>query len=270
MAPVVPGNDCGTDLKRRRALAEFLRSRREHLNPQRLGMVTHGRRRTPGLRREEVASRAGVGVAWYTWLEQSRDIRPSRDALLFIADALELTSVESELLLLLGAPSPEMPKLPATADVPEATRALLRHLEPLPAFVLNARRDILAWNDATERIYAISGRPPEARNSMMILFLEPLSRVRLADWESLAGAAVAAFRRSAAPFIGHPAFDALLARLRTNCDFVRLWDCHHVDVRHNGFKEIRGGAQGTLRLVHQAFTVTDRQDLTLVVYSPAT
>src|SRR5947199_5879920 len=139
---VQPGTGMGTDAVRRGELAAFLRSRRERITPDQVGLPPGGRRRTPGLRREEVAQLAGVGVTWYTWLEQGRDIHASEQVLDAIANTLRLDPNErSHLFTLAGLP--EAPGLRECRAVPEPVHVMLRQLEPFPACVQNARTDIL-------------------------------------------------------------------------------------------------------------------------------
>src|SRR5436190_20684268 len=143
MADTVPGKD----MVRRRELADFLRSRRERISPELVGLPAGGRRRTPGLRREEVAQLAGVGVTWYTWLEQGRPIRPSESVLGAIATALRLDPSErAHLLTLAGIAPPDHLAVRQPPPADPGTERVLAALEPYPAIVVAARHSYIAWN----------------------------------------------------------------------------------------------------------------------------
>ena len=140
------------DTKRRAELADFLRTRRARLHPERFGLSTFGRRRTPGLRREEVAQLAGVGVSWYTWLEQGRPITVSTQVLDSLSRALRLDAAEHTHLFVLARGELPAPPLPATDNVEPPVWQILDALGVLPAYVANARWDVVAWNAAACRV----------------------------------------------------------------------------------------------------------------------
>jgi transcriptional regulator with XRE-family HTH domain len=257
------------DAARRAALGAFLRAHRERLEPARLGLRVGRRRRTPGLRREEVAQRAGVGVAWYTWLEQGRDIRPSREALAFIADALELGPDAREHLFTLAGHVPSEPPDLAAVRVPPSLRPILDALDPNPAYVNDLRWNVLAWNRAADTVFGFSSLPDDERNSLLFMFARRRSRTRIVGWERVAASMVATFRMNVGPYVGDPAVEALLERLRASDDFVRLWNRQDVSVRRIGRKTVRHPQLGDLVFDHQAFQVIDAPALRLVVYTPA-
>ena len=183
---------------RRHELADFLRSRRERISPDQVGLPVGGRRRTPGLRREEVAQLAGVGVTWYTWLEQGRDIRASDQVLGAIANTLQLDPHErAHLFILAGQPEPEVEKECRT--ITPAIHQMLGQLEPLPALVVNTRLDILAYNRAYDRMVGGLARFDfEDRNSLWLAFTDPAWRARIVDWRPAAQRLVAQFRAAMA------------------------------------------------------------------------
>jgi transcriptional regulator with XRE-family HTH domain len=257
------------DAARRAALGAFLRAHRERLEPATLGLRVRGRRRTPGLRREEVAQRAGVGVAWYTWLEQGRDIHPSREALAFIADALELGPEAREHLFTLAGHAASEPLDLASVRVPPAIRPVLDALDPNPAYVNDLRWNVLAWNRAADTVFGFSSLPDDERNSLLSMFARRSSRARIVGWDRVAASMVATFRMNVGPYMGDPAVEALLERLRASDDFVRLWDRQDVSVRRVGRKTVRHPQLGDLVFYHQAFQVIDAPALRLVVYTPA-
>jgi transcriptional regulator with XRE-family HTH domain len=257
------------DAARRAALGAFLRAHREQLEPAKLGLRVRGRRRTPGLRREEVAQRAGVGVAWYTWLEQGRDIHPSREALAFIADALSLEPDAREHLFTLAGQSASEPLDLASIRVPPTLRPVLDALDPNPAYVNDLRWNVLAWNRAADTVFGFSLLPDDERNSMLFMFARSSARARILHWERVAATMVATFRMSVGPYMGDPTVEALLERLRASDDFVRLWNRQHVRARRTGRKTFRHPKLGDLVFDHQAFQVIDAPALRLVVYTPA-
>src|SRR5271167_3990954 len=163
--------------RRREELADFLRTRRASLKPEDVGLPGGGRRRTPGLRREEVAQLAGVGATWYTWLEQGRDVRASLDVLEAVARALRLTPAERTHLVLLGR-GEEAPPCKAPAEqVSPTVRHLVENLGPGPAYAMGRRWDYLAWNRAFEVVFGWQpGEDPLSRNAVWLMFMDPVRR----------------------------------------------------------------------------------------------
>ncbi|MFB1480545.1 helix-turn-helix transcriptional regulator [Corallococcus sp. RDP092CA] len=212
-------------------LARFLRSRRERLRPEDVGLASGPRRRTPGLRREELARLADVGVSWYTWLEQGRDIHVSEPLLERLAVALRLTPTERLHLFSLahGRPAPQPVRAPES--VSDALQRLL-DAHPFPALVSTRRWDILAWNAPATVLYADLGLPasaPEARNGLWALFMNPDRRARMPSWEEAVRRAVAGFRLDAARAADRSGFDALVEQLQAaSPEFARLWREHDV------------------------------------------
>jgi transcriptional regulator with XRE-family HTH domain len=189
------------DAGRRSELADFLRRRREAISPAQVGLPPGGRRRTPGLRREEVAQLAGVGVTWYTWLEQARDIRVSENVLDALTRALLLDSHErAHLFNLAGAPSAAAAIESDTLD--PAVVLLLERIGSYPAAVLNARYDILAYNPAYAALIGdLAALPFDQRNMLWLMFTSARTRALLVEWEHATRRCVAQFRAAHADHI---------------------------------------------------------------------
>lgn len=254
---------------RRHTLADFLRSRRERISPHQVGLPVGGRRRTPGLRREEVAQLAGVGVTWYTWLEQGRDIRASDQVLTAIANTLQLDPYErAHLFTLAGAPEPPVQK--ECRAISPAIQLMLRQLEPLPAMVANARMDILAYNRSYDRMVGgLDHLPFEERNSLLLAFTNPNWRARLVDWDSAAPRIVAQFRASMATHVAEPSWKCLVKRLREESpEFVAIWDQHEVKAPENLTKRYHNAEVGELELDYTHLWFGPRSEMRLTTYTP--
>ena len=206
-------------------------------SPRTSGCPNGGRRRTPGLRREEVAQLAGVGTTWYTWLEQGRDVRASLDVLEALARALRLTPAERGHLILLGR-GEQAPACPPPAERVSATlRRLVENLGPSPAFILGRRWDYLAWNRAAGVVFGWDPEldPRPSRNHIWLTFMDPARRELMPDWERSARRLVAKFRADSARHIGDPgvrAADRLAAA--SSPEFARWWERHEVAQRRRG------------------------------------
>jgi hypothetical protein len=222
----------------RHELAEFLRSRRARLLPQDVGLVSGGRRRTPGLRREEVAALACVSPTWYTWLEQGRDVRASHEVLASIGNVLRLSEMERAHLHLLARNEP----LPVKQSTTDGLLALLQGLDG-PAYVRDHAWDLLGWNVAAARLFDDFGRVNgEAPNLLRYLFLDPAAKQVFVDWPEVAERSVAQFRRHAACSVDTQATAQLVDSLGSrSSEFRRFWDAFTV----------RPFFVGTCRLRHQ-------------------
>ncbi|GAA2106774.1 helix-turn-helix transcriptional regulator [Kitasatospora saccharophila] len=218
--------------QRRQELAAFLRSRRERRTPEAAGLPGTGRRRTPGLRREELAALAGVSASWYTWLEQGRRIRVSRQVLAGLSGALGLDQVEHAHLFRLAdeVPPGAQPGAPdGAADRLSANyRLLLDQLDPNPAFMTGPRFDVLAWNLGQQALFGgFDQVAPADRNMLWLMFMSPELRAVHEDWEQEAAHAVALFRSQAGDRLLRPEYAALVARLReASPEFRALWERH--------------------------------------------
>jgi transcriptional regulator with XRE-family HTH domain len=257
------------EAQRRSALAEFLRGRRAGLAPATVGLPAGVRRRTPGLRREEVAQLANIGTAWYTALEQGRDVRPSLGVLESLADALRLTADERRhLFLLAGHVLPVQPSAEAETASP-AVRRLLDDLDPDPACVLGRCWDYLYWNRAAAAVFALTDAPPPyPRNFVWRLFVD--ARARRPGWEEVARTVLAQFRAASARYPGDPRFAALIGDLeRASPEFRAWWPRHDVQGNLDCRKEILHPLMGHLVLDRTTLQLPAAPDLTLMVYTPA-
>jgi transcriptional regulator with XRE-family HTH domain len=207
-------------LSRRRELAEFLRSRRAKVSPAEVGLPDAGLRRTPGLRREEVAMLAGVGVTWYTWLEQGREINPSDEVLASIARTLRLSSSETDHVSKLAR---EQPPASSPVEVPAVLKRLVESQSPAPAMLMDARWDLLAWNRDFEAIFEFDGTATEERNAAWLMFAWPRVREVLEDWPTHARRVLGAFRAASADLLADTRFLTVLERLRAEHPEVRAW-----------------------------------------------
>ncbi|GAA2227635.1 MULTISPECIES: helix-turn-helix transcriptional regulator [Kitasatospora] len=254
---------------RRSELATFLRSRRERISPEQVGLPLTGRRRTPGLRREEVAQLAAVGVTWYTWLEQGRDIQVSAQVLDSVARALQLDRSErAHLFVLAGSEDPA-----PVQDCPTITpsvRAVLEQLEPMPAVVLNSRYDILAYNRAyTWLVGDLDEMPFEDRNLLWLVFSDSSFASVLVDVQGARESVTARFRAAMAEHSSEPVWKNLLQRLRrTFPEFEELWERHEVAAQTNGLKRFLLPDVGLVRFEYTNLWLGPRPSTRLVAYTP--
>jgi transcriptional regulator with XRE-family HTH domain len=255
---------------RRREAGVFLRSRRERLTPTEVGLPNGFRRRTPGLRREEVAMLAGVGTTWYTWLEQGRDVRPSPEVLAALADVLQLGPAERRHLFILNdRPAPQArPGAPEQIDAP--LRRMLDSLTGQPALVLGRRWDILAWNRAADAVYGPYARlAGDERNMLHLVFADPDHRRLLVDWEAVAKSAIAMFRGDCARYAGDADFERLAAHLtRLSPEFAAWWPLREVAEPLAGRKRLDHPAAGRMEFEYSSFSVGDQPDMKLIVFTP--
>ena len=248
-------------------VASLLRSRRERLQPGDVGLPAGVRRRTRGLRREEVAQLASVSPTYYTFLEQGRDIRPSRQILDALADALRMSAAERGLLHQLVHGTPQAACGPER--LPAGLAALVDRLDPLPAYVKGRRWDILAANRAARELWTDwPARPVAERNIVWWTFLDPAARSVLADWATEAPELLARYRGAAARYAGDPAFESLTGELLAASPEARAW-WPRFDVAPigSGTKRIRHAELGDLTFRHVVLQLADDPELKLVSYS---
>ncbi len=254
-------------------LGTYLRDRRTRLDPAALGFPAE-RRRTLGLRREEVAQRANISPTWYTWLEQGRGGAPSGDVLDRIARALMLTDVEREHLFLLGLGRLPEARYRKNDGVTPRLQRVLDALDPCPALIRTAIWDVVAWNRAaTVMLIDYGSLPPDQRNILRFIFLDPGARRAQYDWESVARFALGAFRVDAARAGAAAEVESLVEELcRLSPQFRAMWRENDVRgaVHGEAVKHIRHPALGPLAFEYSAFAVDGRPDLAMVVYNPAT
>jgi transcriptional regulator with XRE-family HTH domain len=252
-------------------LGTYLKDRRAKLDPEAFGF-TSKRRRTPGLRREEVAQRANISPTWYTWLEQGRGGAPSANVLERIVGALMLTDVEREHVFLLGLGRPPEVRYRKDQGVTPRLQRVLDALEPCPALIRTAIWNVVAWNGAaTVMLTDYGALPPEQRNILRIIFLDPKMRAAQYDWESVARFVVGAFRVDAARAGAAAEVEPLVDELsQLSPEFKAMWQDN--DVRSHGevVKHIRHAVLGPLAFEYSAFAVDGRPDLSMVIYNPTT
>jgi transcriptional regulator with XRE-family HTH domain len=264
------GHHNGNGERRRSELADFLRKRRAALQPEEVGLQNGGRRRTPGLRREEVAQLAGVGATWYTWLEQGRDVRASLDVLEALARGLRLTPAERIHLILLGRGEEAAPCPGPAERVSPTVKRLIQGLGANPAYLLGRRWDYLAWNDAAAAVFRDFGKlPREERNHAWQTFTDPQRREMMPDWEKSSRLVVAKFRADSAHHLGDPAFEQLIAALRNaSPEFCKAWKRHEVARSGEGRKILNHPIAGRLVFEHSVFHPQESPEQRLILYSP--
>ncbi|WP_186019590.1 helix-turn-helix transcriptional regulator [Burkholderia gladioli] len=253
-----------------RSLGDFLRSRRTRLDPASFGFA--GRRRTPGLRREEVAQRANISPTWYTWLEQGRGGAPSAEVLERIAGALLLTDVEREHLFMVGLGRPPEVRYRSVAGVSPRLQRVLDSLEASPAIVKTPTWDVVAWNRAAAVVLTdYSLLPVGERNILRFLFGNPAVRAKQHDWEAVARFVVGAFRADVARAgIASEVGDLVDELCGISAEFEALWRDNEV-LSHgegDGVKHLRHPLLGSIELEYSAFAVDGRPDLGVIVYTP--
>jgi transcriptional regulator with XRE-family HTH domain len=253
-------------------LGKYLRERRMRLDPASFGLPVQ-RRRTPGLRREEVAQRAFISPTWYTWLEQGRGGAPSSDVLNRIAGALMLTDLEREHLFLLGLGRPPEVRFRKSEGVTPRLQRVLDALDPSPALIRTAIWDVVAWNRAaTALLLDYGAMPPEKRNILRFMFTDPRARAAQYDWQSVARFVLGTFRADAARAGAAAEVEPLVAELcRVSPEFKEMWRDNDIAGLHgDAVKKIRHPVLGAVAFEYSAFAVDGRTDLTMVVYNPAT
>ncbi|MFW3169433.1 helix-turn-helix transcriptional regulator [Geodermatophilus sp. CPCC 206100] len=254
----------------RRELAEFLLSRRRQVDPRAVGLPAAGARRTPGLRREEVAMLSGVSHTWYTWLEQGRDIRPSRQVVDALARTLRLSPAEHEYVLRLSGHGAGAPWAAARGMPPHVQR-LVDALGPSPAYVITASWSIVGWNAAYERLYpGVATVPAADRNLLWLVFTDPAVRDLLGDWTTDSRRFLTQFRAEVGPRLADREVVDLVARLEAASGHFRAgWASHDVDRFSSGQRRFTHPEVGELLLEHHQLTPADAPHLQLVVYTAA-
>jgi hypothetical protein len=259
------------DQERRKELAHFLRTRRERVSPQAVGLPAGSRRRTPGLRREELAVVAGIGVTWYTGLEQGRAMTVSTQVLESLARVLDLNTAERNHLFLLARQQQPADPYPFTTTVSPALQCILDNMGTSPAYIANPRWDVLAWNKAMACVYQtdFAVLPPSERNILRLVFTSHSQRMPLVNWEQAAQGLLAKFRASTERYVGEPWRSALVAELeQASPQFRTWWSQHAIQTTHTEKKELHHPLVGRLILQPTTFQVTDAPDLRMVIYTP--
>jgi transcriptional regulator with XRE-family HTH domain len=255
---------------RRAELGEFLKARRAQVTPAAVGLPAGGRRRTPGLRREELAQLAGVGVTWYTWLEQGRPINVSSQVLDAVATTLRLSDAEREHLYRLAEATPVKPRTAASANELVMTE-IVTALDPLPAVITNRRFDILGTNDAfADLFHDWHTLPCIHKNLLWCIVTEPLARQRLLNYDTEVPYLVARLRSAYADHLGDPAWETDIARLRKlSPEFDGLWARHEVAECEPRPRHLLHPIAGELRFTLTELAVPAHPDLVMFVETPA-
>lgn len=254
--------------QRRLALGEFLRARREAVSRAEMGLPDLPRSRTSGLRREEVSVQAGVSVTWYTWLEQGRDINPSKQVLDAVARTLHLSAAEHRYVLALGGYAVDQ-AVAAGPPAPQIQR-FLDALAGYPAFALTPDWSIAAWNTAYAALYPnIEHVDPDDRNLLWLVFMDPDIRELLADWDTDSRRFLAEFRADAGPRVGEPSYTALVERLlRESEHFAQAWRATGIERFTSRERAFRHPVAGRLRLEHHQVEPVDVPEVHIVAYLP--
>ncbi|WP_405765253.1 helix-turn-helix transcriptional regulator [Actinacidiphila glaucinigra] len=265
-----PGPGPERHLDARSELNEFLRTRRARLKPADVGLAEYGRRRVPGLRREELAQLAGVSVAYYTRLEQGNGRNVSVELLDAVSRALRLSEAEHAHLLHLARPA-QRGRRPAAArrgQVRPAVRELLSALEGVPAYVWGRRSDVLAWNSTASALFGDwAERAPEERNWARITFLDPAARRLFADWPAKAADVVGQLRMDAGRHADDPLLAALIGELSMKSeDFRTLWAAHDVKRKSHGDIRLLHPLAGALALRYETLALPGDPELSLSTY----
>jgi transcriptional regulator with XRE-family HTH domain len=250
------------------ALADFLRTRRARLSPEEVGLPGGGRRRTSGLRREEVSSLANVGISWYTALEQGRDVRPSEEILHSLADVLRLTPDERQHLFWLAGYSLILDL--TEEEISPALKQILAALEPNPAYILGLCWSYLAWNESADRLFSITASSGHhVGNLLWQLFMNPDRRQFFIHWDKVTQNVVAEFRAEAARYPQHAYLCQLIKDLKeASPDFRQLWERHNIQTSVIRRKEILHERVGRLSFDHTPLFLAEHPTLKMIVYTP--
>lgn len=251
----------------RRLLGHFIRVHRERTRPD----VPTTRRRTPGLRREELAARAGIGTTWLAWIEQGREVSASPHALARLAGALALTRAERVYLFeLAGRRDPDAPPDSAAPDAPESIRIIVQSI-PQPAYGLDRAWNACCWNRAAERLFVGWLGQGQQKNLLRYMFTEPAARALLPDWADRAKRLLAEFRADYARRLDDPRTNAIVDQLRAeSAAFAAAWDAQEVAHREGGVRIFDHPQDGRLIFRQITFSPADRPDHKLVVLQPHT
>ncbi|MBM4791156.1 helix-turn-helix domain-containing protein [Streptomyces sioyaensis] len=257
--------------RRRQELRDFLMTRRARVTPAEAGLPDGGRRRTPGLRREEVAVLAGVGASWYQWLEQGRDITVSPQVLDAVARVLRLNGAERRHLYVLAGLNPpprqDAEELGGT-DVCAGLQRLIDAWMPFPAHIMDPYWNTIAYNESAHLVLG-HGRPGVSRNCLIAFFTDPVYRARAASWETNAPQVVAQFRAACSVRPGDEGFDAVVRETSAlSAEFAELWA--RADVQDGGtlHKELDHPLVGALLFETTLLRIPVRPDLSIVLHNP--
>ncbi|MFT0532661.1 helix-turn-helix transcriptional regulator [Castellaniella hirudinis] len=252
------------DDTRRRALGAFLRSARGRIRPQDCGLPAGVRRRTPGLRREEIAQLCDISATWYTWIEQGRGISVSADVWQRLADVLRLDRAERHYLFSLAECADPQAGHREGVPLPDGLSDCVDRICD-PAYILDQAWNVLAWNPPLQQLFdgwPATGRP----NLLHYIFMDPAARSLVVDWQERASRVVAEFRADVAAVAGDPALAALVAELQAgNPWFAHCWTRQAVVDREGGTREFQHPQHGLLRFRQFTFRLAIRPDCKLVM-----
>jgi transcriptional regulator with XRE-family HTH domain len=255
---------------RRQELSDFLRTRRARISPNDIGVPVAPRRRTPGLRREEVAQLAGMSATWYTWLEQKRPISVSRGVLDNLARVLQLNPVERIQLFRLARREPVIDSVPQRETVSPRLQRILDQTDTMPAFVMGRRWDILGWNRAARALLLdFEQVPPDERNLVWLIFTHPVLRSLFVEWSTRAQDALARFRADYGRYAGDSHFVQLVNRLNAvSPEFAQWWSRHDVLPLTEGCLQYNHPLVGRMIVDQVTFSVVDNPELRVIAVLP--
>lgn len=259
-------------MKRREQLADFLKTRRARLHPEQFDLPGYPRRRKPGLRREELAQLIGVGVSWYTWLEQGRNINVSDQVLSRLADILQLNEQEHKHLFLLARDPLALPEEQARESLKPSTtyQAILDGWGSYPALLVNRHLNVIAWNESGNRVFGdFSTRSERERNIVWSTFMDPAQRELLVHWEQTARRSIALLRTKSDSYANEPWLQALITDLQqASPEFRAWWPEHDILFACHDQNEIKHPLLGPLVFQGTTLVVPERPDLQIVVHTP--
>lgn len=264
--------DLDTASVSRHALADFLRAHRLRLTPAAVGLMAGKRRRTPGLRREEVAQLAGISATWYSWIEQARDVSVSPAALARLSTTLQLSPAERAYLFeLAGRRDPSPPRTTGTMDAPAAVVAAVNAVNA-PAYVLDRLWRARAWNVAAAELFIgwLDPEAPSERSLLRYMFLSPAAPALVVDWQDRARRLLAEFRLEQGRYLDDPEVSALIADLSQRNEFFRVaWEEQDVTAREGGLRAFSHPVQGPISFEQVTFGLSSRPEFKLVILVPA-
>jgi transcriptional regulator with XRE-family HTH domain len=257
-----------TSARRRRELGDFVRAQRERVAPGSVGLIAARRRRTPGLRREEVAELAGLSTTWYTWIEQGRDVSVSPLALARLAQALRLDRAQRRYLFELAGKRDPDPSASEIDELPASVAACISAIAA-PAYILDRNWNARAWNSAAQRLFTGWLDRPGDKNLLKFIFLRPGARVQISDWERRARRVVAEFRAHSGARLDDAALRQLIDELRRlSPDFAEMWERHGVLGREGGERTFDHPEDGFQRFEQVTFELAGHADVKLTMLVP--
>lgn len=257
---------------RRQELAEFLQAMRQRGTPEAFGFPSGSRRRTQGLRREEVAQLAGISATWYTWIEQAREVNVSAEALDRLAIALKLSKSERTYLFDMADRRDPQAHQSEVDTAPETLISMLSQID-IPAYIMGRTWDILAWNQAAQRLFVglldIAWPEPQRPNLMRFVFGNPAAKQFVVNWDMRARRLVAEFRADCRSRLEEQEVQQLIQELSAHAEFAQFWKQHDVLERHGGQREFQHPAQGLIHFMQVTLRPVEQEQLKLVLLQPS-